>query len=66
MENVFMEFMDNRRRHCGVSMNNERCHVILSAAWRLQVFYDLSSLLPNEFSMKPTEISPETRELNGT
>lgn len=39
MENVFMEFMDNRRRHCGVSVNNERCHVMLSAAWRLQVSF---------------------------
>lgn len=63
MENVFTEFMDNRRRHCGVSMNNERCRVMLSAARRLTTFsYDLSSLLPNEFSLKSPKISPETRE----
>jgi hypothetical protein len=58
VENVFMEFMDNRRRHCGVSMNNERCRVMLSATTLrdIKFMYDLFSLLPSRFGMSFIEI----------
>lgn len=36
--NVFRQFMDNRRRDCGVSMNNERCRVMLSTTSRHEIY----------------------------